>query len=369
MLGFVRTRRVVARAGAALQPNPTVNEHRARTRSHSGKALLQRIACATLVFGLCTVATIGRGPTRTSSLADEPSVQDAQAELDAATDARSAVEADLAALRIRFATVQRQLASLSDQQRTTLYQLQSVQANAEQLVVAAYVRGAGPENLTTSFDVERATQSALRKVLTIGRVDQAREAAAKLQVLKAQAEDGVTDLSGKVSRLGADVESVTEDLHRVANRQQTAQFALAAAHAAQAEAEAAALAAAAAAARTSASSVASSRSGSSDSPPADLPRSTPTTSLPSQPSGPGLNRDLANAWARVRDCESGGDYRITSPDGSYRGAYQFDRSTWASVGGSGDPAAAPPEEQDRRAQILYDLVGRGAWPECGRFLP
>ena len=47
----------------------------------------------------------------------------------------------------------------------------------------------------------------------------------------------------------------------------------------------------------------------------------------------------------------------------------FDRSTWASVGGHGDPAAATPGEQDYRAQLLYDLVGKGAWPSCGRSLP
>ena len=52
--------------------------------------------------------------------------------------------------------------------------------------------------------------------------------------------------------------------------------------------------------------------------------------------------------------------------GTYRGKYQFDRPTWASVGGTGDPAAAPVAEQDRRAAILYARVGRSAWPVCGQ---
>ena len=50
------------------------------------------------------------------------------------------------------------------------------------------------------------------------------------------------------------------------------------------------------------------------------------------------------------------------------GLYQFSRETWASVGGSGDPAAASAAEQTRRAQMLYARSGAGQWPECGRHL-
>lgn len=68
--------------------------------------------------------------------------------------------------------------------------------------------------------------------------------------------------------------------------------------------------------------------------------------------------------ARIRQCESGGNYGAISSGGTYRGAYQFSLSTWAAVGGSGDPAAASPAEQDYRAQILYDTAGPGQWPVC-----
>jgi transglycosylase-like protein len=64
-------------------------------------------------------------------------------------------------------------------------------------------------------------------------------------------------------------------------------------------------------------------------------------------------------------CESGGDPRIVSADGSYRGKYQFSFETWASVGGSGDPAAAPEAEQDYRAALLYASAGSSPWPVCG----
>jgi hypothetical protein len=67
----------------------------------------------------------------------------------------------------------------------------------------------------------------------------------------------------------------------------------------------------------------------------------------------------------IASCESGGDPTIVSSDGTYRGKYQFSVSTWESVGGSGDPAAAPEAEQDYRAALLYAQAGSSPWPVCG----
>ena len=67
----------------------------------------------------------------------------------------------------------------------------------------------------------------------------------------------------------------------------------------------------------------------------------------------------------IASCESGGDPTAVSADGAYRGKYQFDYGTWASVGGSGDPAAAPEAEQDYRAALLYARGGSSPWPMCG----
>ncbi len=64
-------------------------------------------------------------------------------------------------------------------------------------------------------------------------------------------------------------------------------------------------------------------------------------------------------------CESGGDPTAVSSDGTYRGKYQFDYGTWESMGGSGDPAAAPEAEQDYRAALLYAASGSSPWPVCG----
>jgi hypothetical protein len=68
----------------------------------------------------------------------------------------------------------------------------------------------------------------------------------------------------------------------------------------------------------------------------------------------------------IAACESGGNPRAIGGGGAYRGKYQFDYGTWASVGGSGDPAAAPESEQDARAAMLLQRSGTTPWPVCGR---
>ena len=68
----------------------------------------------------------------------------------------------------------------------------------------------------------------------------------------------------------------------------------------------------------------------------------------------------------IAACESGGNPGAVDGSGTYRGKFQFDMSTWQSVGGTGDPAAASEAEQNKRAAILYSQVGASAWPVCGR---
>jgi peptidoglycan hydrolase-like protein with peptidoglycan-binding domain len=68
---------------------------------------------------------------------------------------------------------------------------------------------------------------------------------------------------------------------------------------------------------------------------------------------------------RIAQCESGGSPTAVSADGTYRGKYQFDRTTWREMGGSGDPADAPEAEQDRIAAQLLAQRGTAPWPVCG----
>ncbi|MDN4174652.1 resuscitation-promoting factor [Nocardioides sp. SOB77] len=72
-------------------------------------------------------------------------------------------------------------------------------------------------------------------------------------------------------------------------------------------------------------------------------------------------------WRALARCESGGDPRAVNPAGYY-GLYQFDVSTWRSVGGGGMPHRASAGEQTYRAKLLYGQRGRSPWPHCGRHL-
>jgi soluble lytic murein transglycosylase-like protein len=80
------------------------------------------------------------------------------------------------------------------------------------------------------------------------------------------------------------------------------------------------------------------------------------------PGSVGVDQSTLDA---VAACESGGDPTAVDASGTYRGKYQFDLGTWASVGGSGDPAAAPEAEQDYRAALLMSRAGSSPWPVCG----
>jgi hypothetical protein len=74
---------------------------------------------------------------------------------------------------------------------------------------------------------------------------------------------------------------------------------------------------------------------------------------------------LPRVLRRIAKCESGGDPSAISPDGRYRGKYQFTRSTWRALGGKGDPADASEATQDRIALKLYRRSGTTPWPSCG----
>jgi peptidoglycan hydrolase-like protein with peptidoglycan-binding domain len=86
----------------------------------------------------------------------------------------------------------------------------------------------------------------------------------------------------------------------------------------------------------------------------------------SSSSGGGSKVKLPAKLKRIAQCESGGDPTAISPDGRYRGKYQFDRATWKHSGGKGDPAAASEATQDRIALKLYRARGTAPWPNCGK---
>jgi len=74
-----------------------------------------------------------------------------------------------------------------------------------------------------------------------------------------------------------------------------------------------------------------------------------------------------DAFARLRQCESGGNYAANTGNGYY-GAYQFSLSTWRSLGYAGYPHTASPATQDEAARRLQARSGWGQWPSCARRL-
>lgn len=85
---------------------------------------------------------------------------------------------------------------------------------------------------------------------------------------------------------------------------------------------------------------------------------------PSQAPGGVMTSHANGTLQRIAQCESGGNPTTDTGNGFY-GKYQFTLSTWASVGGSGNPAQASEAEQDMRAGILYSRSGPSPWPVCG----
>lgn len=93
----------------------------------------------------------------------------------------------------------------------------------------------------------------------------------------------------------------------------------------------------------------------------------PTVDAPSaQPSATASASTSVSAPASLQaiaQCESSGN--AGARNGQYGGLYQFDRQTWQSVGGTGDPAQASPQEQTMRAEMLMSQRGSNPWPVCG----
>ena len=81
----------------------------------------------------------------------------------------------------------------------------------------------------------------------------------------------------------------------------------------------------------------------------------------------GASAASSDDFARLRQCESGGNYAINTGNGFY-GAYQFDRGTWNGLGFGGRADQAAPATQDAAAAKLQSQRGWSPWPACSRRL-
>lgn len=99
-----------------------------------------------------------------------------------------------------------------------------------------------------------------------------------------------------------------------------------------------------------------------DAPPPPAPDAPPPG--PDVPPPP-AHRAYSVNWDAIAQCESGGNWGISTGNG-FSGGLQFTPSTWHANGGSGSPSGASREEQIRVAENVLHSQGIGAWPVCGR---
>jgi hypothetical protein len=82
-----------------------------------------------------------------------------------------------------------------------------------------------------------------------------------------------------------------------------------------------------------------------------------------------ISQDPFLVCTRAHESDSAGGYHAVSPDGRYRGAYQFLQSTWNNIAAAAgrpdligvDPAQAAPHDQDELALFLYHQQGAAPW--------
>jgi resuscitation-promoting factor RpfE len=91
----------------------------------------------------------------------------------------------------------------------------------------------------------------------------------------------------------------------------------------------------------------------------------PPPPAPDAPPPPPVHKAYSVNWDAIAQCESGGNWGISTGNG-FSGGLQFTSSTWHANGGSGSPAYASREEQIRVAENVLHSQGIGAWPVCGR---
>jgi len=100
-----------------------------------------------------------------------------------------------------------------------------------------------------------------------------------------------------------------------------------------------------------------------DAPPA--PGAPGPDAAPPADAPPPVHRSYSVNWDAIAQCESGGNWGISTGNG-FSGGLQFTSSTWRANGGSGSPNGASREEQIRVAENVLHSQGIGAWPVCGR---
>lgn len=344
----------------------TVVPPRKRPSARSSRAALAGLAAAgALLFGAVPAGAGGGdavGVARTQAAAATRARVEAEGRLARATAARTRLEQRATALDGSDAASASELATARQQVR--------------QLAVAAFIDGGRTELLQAALDPEQASLVAWRVGVLSGGAGGATEAVDRFEALQSANDPEQRSVAMDLDAARSAEEQARSDLVQASALERDAEATLSAANdtaRAAAERAAAERAATERSTRSVPATSVLSTAPAAGAPGVAAPRRTKTPALTSgavslgaAPSTGGATADEAAFLAKVRRCESNGNYSIVNATGRYRGAYQFSVETWRGVGGSGDPAAASPAEQDARALALLRLQGTRAWPVCSR---
>ncbi|MEI2638568.1 MAG: transglycosylase family protein [Microthrixaceae bacterium] len=304
-----------------------------------------------------------------SAFAAQDPVAAAQAELTAATAGRIAVEERIGNIKSQIQTLDGELAGMDEQDAQLTRDLAAAKDDMRQFAVAAYIDGRKAVVASASLDPVKSQALVWQSTLSVGQSASADEVSRRYEDLKAavgprreaaaqrleDAKSSLVDANNdaiQASALERDAEVRLSQAKDEVRRRAAEERARARQAAAEQRAATAKAAVAPATSRTKAPSMPS-QPAPDRSEDSGTPRGNPTAAE-------------SATLARIRRCESRGNYSVVSASGRYRGAYQFDYRTWAGMGGSGDPAAASPAEQDYRALLLLRSRGTRPWPVCGR---
>ena len=333
-----------SRAVAAAEVPTGSNPARAR---RAVAAFVGAVAAGALVVG--GAIPVGSLPTSSDPVAE------AQRAVDAATADRERAEARLAEISARRFQLEQRTAQLADADTASTVQLADARRRVRELAVAAYIDGGRTELLQASLDPEEASVVAWRLGMVSGGADRVSDAVDHFEELQSANDPEQQAVAADLDQVRAEEAEARSDVVQTSALERDAGAALDAAVARRQQAAAVTQVATRAAA---AKATSTSRS--------KGPSSSSAAGLGTPVAGGPPTAEEAAFLAKVRQCESGGDYTIVSSTGRYRGAYQFSVETWRGVGGTGDPAAASPAEQDARALALLRLQGKRAWPVCSR---
>lgn len=342
-----------------------------KPQSPSTDQLLRPVSFAR-VFAAALAVTILWSVTNGAAASAEPSqrVAAAQTSLTAATAQREQADVRSGQLSLNVSQLQAEATRLGEQDSALTAEMVSSRQRLRDYAVAAYIDGGQSAIFRASLSPEKAVALSWQSNISIGQSSSANQAAQRFEALKAAAAPGRASLAVQLETASRELVEAQFDAIQAAGFERDAEAELAAAQREQVATEAAAAKRAATEAAAAEAAAASANGQQTPSDPAD-PAAAPAQAAPGPPAFEFAVRGNPSAQesatlARIRRCESRGNYSIVSASGRYRGAYQFDFTTWRGVGGSGDPAAASPSEQDYRALLLLRLRGTRPWPICGR---